>query len=509
MVSLTRASAVFVFLSAIGCSSSSDDEPNPAAGGGGSGNASGAGGSSSGGSANGGGGPKPIEPSVEPGSCGLDQPAFCEKFETPKPGGRGGDLDEARWSFSRWGHEWEHLWVRVPASTYPDHLFPATFCGAPFSNIGPGEDVRICDGVGVDGTTSHQLNEVFDDQEDFGFNSMRIRQPFDFTDRTGKVVWDVDAKINPLNVGHGWWIEVWITEDPSPMPYHEAPTVTSFPRNGLGLALRFGGACEQELDGPWQSALETVHVTKDHQLVHAYDYWSFASAYETRCFRTFDGKLNHFELRVSKDALELWVADYDDPASLALRARVEDLDLPFTRGYVHLQHAHYNAQKDGLEGCGSGGGDLTQCPTRSQTFRWDNIGFDGPTYPLPRAYDVPDNDEPRGSGTMLGYDLGPNARAFTLDDVDVSGGLRAWLAFDVMQPAGATFEYRFNGNPWHSFVLPETAGVTPDASIHGYALEAPLAELVSGTNVIEVRSPEPGPWVPEGIGNIDLTIEVQ
>src|SRR5205085_1679177 len=123
------------------------------------------------------------------------QPAFCEKFDTPKPGGRGGDLDESVWSFSRWGHATQYLFVRIPAKTYTDRLFPATFCGQPFSGILPGADAKICDGIGVDGTTSRQLNEVFDDQGDFAYNSMRIRQPFDFTNRTGKIVWDVDAKV--------------------------------------------------------------------------------------------------------------------------------------------------------------------------------------------------------------------------------------------------------------------------------------------------------------------------
>ena len=35
------------------------------------------------------------------GSCGLQQPAFCDDFEVPMPGGRGGDLDEREWSVAR------------------------------------------------------------------------------------------------------------------------------------------------------------------------------------------------------------------------------------------------------------------------------------------------------------------------------------------------------------------------------------------------------------------------
>ena len=75
--------------------------------------------------------PEQAPPRSPPGSCGLDQPAFCEDFETPKPGGRSGDLDESRFSFARWGHETRMHFVRIPATTEPDTLFPSVFCGKP------------------------------------------------------------------------------------------------------------------------------------------------------------------------------------------------------------------------------------------------------------------------------------------------------------------------------------------------------------------------------------------
>src|SRR5687767_6519792 len=37
-------------------------------------------------------------------ACGLGNAAFCETFDAPSPGGRGGEIDETRWAFSRWGH---------------------------------------------------------------------------------------------------------------------------------------------------------------------------------------------------------------------------------------------------------------------------------------------------------------------------------------------------------------------------------------------------------------------
>src|SRR5258706_12404730 len=230
-----------------------------------------------------------------------------------KAGGRGAAVDGSLGSFVRGPHATGFCWPRMPASTYTDLLFPATFCGQSFSGILPPQDVRMCEGKGVDGTTSAQLNEVFDDQGDFAFSSMRIRQPFDFTDRTGVLVWDVDGKINPLNTGHGWWFEVWITADPSPMPYHEAPTVTAIARKSVGFALRFGGGCAKGDVNNWLSALEDVHVTDDFKFVHAYPFWEMQGTPD-KCVKVADGHLNHYELHLTKDKAEFWASDSANPA---------------------------------------------------------------------------------------------------------------------------------------------------------------------------------------------------
>jgi hypothetical protein len=44
-------------------------------------------------------------------------------------------------------------------------------------------------------------------------------------------VFDVDPKRNDGWDGHGWWLEVWVNEDPALVPYHEAAGVASYPRN--------------------------------------------------------------------------------------------------------------------------------------------------------------------------------------------------------------------------------------------------------------------------------------
>ena len=300
----------------------------------------------------------------EPGACGLSSPAFCERFESAHPGGRGGDLDERVFGFARWGHQVQYLWERAPAHTYgDDYLFPATFCGKAFDGVLPDQDVRTCDGVGIDGKVSGQLNETFDDQGATGVNALRIRRPFDFAGRTGTIVWDVDAKVDPLNSGQGWWIAVWVTSEPTPLASDERDAINSFPRGGVGFLFAFGADCPETVD-KWQNGLDGVVVTDAYQIVSARPFWELDQT-DARCFNVADAHMNHFELRLSEDEAELWVSDSDDPTNLRLRTTVPGLALPFTRGYVQLQHWGQNAAQ---------GGHVTP----SQTFRWDNVGFDGP-----------------------------------------------------------------------------------------------------------------------------------
>jgi hypothetical protein len=430
--------------------------------------------------------------SPQPGACRLAAPAFCETFETSAPGGRGGDIDERTWSFARYAHLVEYHWVRQPAHTYPaDFLFPATFCGKSFADILPEQDVRICSGVGVDATVSQQLDEVLDDQGAFAINSMRIRQPFDFANRTGTIAWDVDGKVNPLNSGHGWWITLWITEEPIPIPFVDGDTVHSVPSKSVSFDFRNGADCPEDSTN-WQNGIDGVGVTDNYQIIHSYPSFQLDQS-AARCFKVADAHLNHFELRISSTTAELWVSDFDDPASFQLRTTVHDLGLTFTRGYVHLQHGQFNAALDGNV-------------TPSQTFRWDNIGFDGPVLPTPRAYDVLDNGAPNlnGGGVLLGWDLrGGQTQSFPFHGVDLTGVDRASFNVDIQCAPGDTFEYRVNGQAPHTFEIPTSNGI--GGGVHGFSLPVPLAELARGDNTVEVRFPTP--MQDRSIANVDLTLD--
>jgi hypothetical protein len=429
-----------------------------------------------------------------PGSpCGLARPAFCEDFERPAPGGRAGPLDEKIWSFARYGHQSRQFFVRTPASTksrfHQKVVMPATFCGREFSGLLPGKDVAFCAGTGVDGKSSLQLHEVYDDQGDFAFNSLRIRQPFDFTGRTGTIVFDVDAKVNPFAEGHGWWIELFVTEDPAPMPYHEAPGVLSFPRNGIGFAFM---GCDGRMKNA--NAVTRVFVTKNHRILHDLPGWDLPV---DECFEARDARMNRLKFLISKDTAEVFASDASNPQKLKRIARATDLGLPFSRGYVHIQHSQYNAHKDG---------DVTP----AQTYRWDNVGFDGPVLPRPRAYEFPDNTAPDidgDGGVHYGYYLTDKGfQKLSVEGVDLAGATRARLNLSFFAAPGRVLEYRFNGKAVRRYKVP--AYDDGEHQLQAVSTDVPLVDLVPGTNLLELKVSAPQTYVHEAVANLDLTLEV-
>jgi hypothetical protein len=234
--------------------------------------------------------------------------------------------------------------------------------------------------------------------------------------------------------------------------------------------------------------------------VAAYRYGDLLSGVSERCFRVHEGVLNVVELRVSRSSIELWASDYDDPANLALRMRTA-ISLPFERGYVHLVHGQLAAAAEGAPGCSSG--DPTQCPGPARTMQWDNVGFDGPALPTPRAYGVPNNDLALAGGVQLGYSLASgDTQSFSLSGVDPTGATGAWISTDLYGFApGEALEYQLNAAAPRQFSVPALSG-----GLRGVAIPLELSELVSGDNTLQLRSPTPSR--DQSVGNVDLVIDV-
>jgi hypothetical protein len=448
-----------------------------------------------------------------PPGCGLANAAFCETFETPMPGGRGGPLDETAWSFSRWGVPSSggyRTFARAPASStslleLEPILNTPTFCGKPFSNVFPPDDVAFCVGNDAAGFSSNQMNEVFDDDGSFVFTDMRVRQPFDFTGRTGTIVFDVDAKRSRNTDGHGWWLEFWISADPVPMPYHGAPTVGSYTSNAIGFQIFVTDPnCFHDDTMPPMVCnnfarvvtLQNYSILSDvffnNDALPGTDATGFAAA---------DTVLNRFKLLVSQNQIDIWASDYTASGQVRHIGLAANLNLAFTVGYIHFQHSQYNAPKNGA--------------SSSQTYRWDNIAFDGPVHPTPRGYDVPDQYKlvtvgNGGQAMLLGYEFYPDGVTLTpvnvkVQGVDLTNAVSASFNFDVSGAGGAPIQYRFNGNPWHTFTLPTQLG--PDQQLRAFSLSAPLAELAAGDNAIDLQI-DPSVKNIDAVGNMDITVEV-
>jgi hypothetical protein len=191
--------------------------------------------------------------------CGLDPAAFRDTFDAPATTlGRAGELDPARWSGSRF---------EVQLATAGGQPFPILPGGVSACRrdtptlVFPDQDALVCDANAAIGS-SHLLVSV--SSQNYGENSYRIRQPFDFAGRTGKIVFDREAFTRSL-LG---WIAVEITEDPTAAPSFAIRSNyegAAIPQNALEI--QFADSCGAD----WLSTsstgsfgVDSVHVLYDY-----------------------------------------------------------------------------------------------------------------------------------------------------------------------------------------------------------------------------------------------------
>src|SRR6185369_5394220 len=244
------------------------------------------------------------------------------------------------------------------------------------------------------------------------------------------------------------WISLEVTDEPIAVPSYgtlDNDEGGILPKNGIEL--QFAYTCNTS--PPSEFSLSAVHV------FHDYDDTVIPAAYESEppsaCLSTARGKLNHFEVRLSEQRLEVYVSPVSangvsfEPAVLMLSA---DVKLDFTRGYVHFSTHNHATLKY------SPGNQLD-----SWLARWDNVGFDGPVIENWREYEVSDSLVAVAGGRVnVGYRVadeadGPSS-VLQLHDVDLSGAiaarlaLSAWYLRDNGGLAQFVLKYRFNGGAW-------------------------------------------------------------
>ena len=277
--------------------------------------------------------------------------AFCEGFNTAyandATSNRSGDLDSRLWGVSR---------TNTATNTSQGQLntwSPTTLsagCGAG-QTVLPTADVRVCNGRLYEGVT-----------DDHGQSTLAIypKQPFDISGgRTGTVVFDVNSDSQGP---HAAWPEFWWTDQPVPAPVDHRSGQVAHPRNGIGI--HFAVGCAPDGYGTLQG-VDTISVTRNY-VVQEYGSGDYGGGCQLKVGSA-AGNLNHFEIRISQNEIQVWGSDPTaTPASAPMKliADLKNANITMTKGLTWMLDAHYNGDKFDTQG--------------THTFAWDNFGFDGP-----------------------------------------------------------------------------------------------------------------------------------
>jgi hypothetical protein len=450
--------------------------------------------------------------------CGLAAPAFCETFDEGPSAvrGRAGDLDPTRWGVGRLSPQTYSLPGTI-ANPAPPAPVPPCRASLSATSVYPPNDTLICDPTA---TRSAQLMTAVSVQN-YGMNSYLIRQPFDFQGRVGKIVFDVDAVTVS---GLAGFVTLDLTDTPVPAPtFHEFMNFEHGPIARNGVMIKWSENCLSpgNLVSVGNVMIYTNYVA---QIVTP----SFVASAGTTpgCAKTLPGSLNHFEVDISAQHINIYASDYspDDGQTFPNFHQIysADVTIPFTRAYVHVAARDHATKKYGY------GPDWV--------YHWDNIGFDGPIIQNWRAYEVADNttttEYPAGSGTIvmnLGYQLldGTTGKpAGIYDPVNAVGPLQipgvnppgetsATLSFNmsfnaIAHVADTTWgiSYRFNGGTWHTHQLTadEVGALNAQDSEGniGLVLPVPVADLRTGTNTLDFLPVNAPMDMPPVVANIDL-----
>jgi hypothetical protein len=456
-----------------------------------------------------------VSGTAAPAACGLSNPAFCDTFDQGPAAvrGRAGDLDPFKWGVGRLAPSDFFGPVVNPVTAAPVPPCRASF---PQASVYPNDDTLICD---PSATRSAQLMTAVA-IHNYGNNSYLIRQPFDFANRVGKIVFDVDA-VSASNLAG--YVEIDVTDEPVPAPtFREFENFEAGPVPKNGLMMKWSDNC-----GSSTNAIRPGNVMVYSNYLPSTLAPSF-TVNGTGCLATRQGFLNHFEIQLSQQHVDIYGSDYstDDGHSFPNFRKIysADLNLSFNRGYVHVAARNHATEKYGF-------GPVW-------IYHWDNIGFDGPIVPLWRAYEIPDNhtagtNPADGDAPVqnLGYRLmdGSNGQPagiydplnrlgpFQFQNVDLSSAAGARLSlnafFNSVSHSATTawgWTLRFNGGPIRTRLLTEaevqalnTAGSAGNLSL---LIDVPVSDLRPGPNSLEMLPVAAPMDSPPAVANIDLLL---
>lgn len=449
--------------------------------------------------------------------CGLPSAAFCDTFDAPSTNaGRAGELNASEWSAGR-------LAPQLPSGNgnaigIGPGTVPKCRDGLP-ATASPDQDALICDPTpGI--SDPHLL--VIAAAQNYGQNSYRIRQPFDFAGRTGKIVFDAQGyNINGL-LG---WISLDITADPINAP--------SFSLGAAGVNNNEGSLVpENAVEVQFQAACTAYSTTPVFgvsmiDVIHEYADDVHQQTGTPTCVATAKDQLNHIEIDVSQQHIQVSATPVStDGKTFAAPVVLFDTDanVPFSRGWVQITTHNHATLKYSGPNAGFG---VTES-LDSWTARWDNVGFDGPVLSNWREYSIPDSLIPGmnawnrpGPVVNIGYLVAdaadPPKQTLHFTNVDVTDvetarlSLAGWYLNQSDNPLSSfVLRYRLNGKSWHDrpFTAGELAqlGGTHTQGQLGQIIDVPLTDLVQGDNSLEFLTVNVPQNYPPIVANIDLVL---
>ena len=378
--------------------------------------------------------------------------AFCETFDAPKgnPATRSGDLDPTLWGVSRIGEP-------NPGGLL-NTFYPAVMNGCGNPTVLPPDTVKVCNG---------RMYDVINDHGNVVAQAMYPKQPFDIAGRTGTVAFDVSDDSEGT---HAAWPEFWWTDQPVPTPLDNFPIHDTLARNAVGISLAAsnGPTCQGKV------TVDQMTVIRNYVLEQIpFD------APSCVVMGSANGPLNHFEVRINQNRIEVWASDAGS-TNVRLIAVADNANVTMTRGVIWLEDGHYNAVKGGT------GSQATH------TFAWDNVAFDGPKPYRDLTFDVPESRVPNNGGINLGWAVNGS----TSPTLQVQGvtwqqvPTKALITFTFWGEDTVVPNISVNGFPAHATPWP-----FPDSKTFTWrtlAVEVPFSEIHAGTNILTFSTNDQG-----------------
>jgi hypothetical protein len=196
------------------------------------------------------------------------------------------------------------------------------------------------------------------------------------------------------------------------------------------------------------------------------------------------GQMNHVELRISQNQIDVYATDAGRTAPLKHIAVITNANLTLTRGLIWLEDAHYNADK----------GPTDRPSQREHTFAWDNVAFDGPFIYRDFSYDAVDNtvQGPNGSVNLGKLSQANQTSSWSILKMPANpqaAAVRVLFNFTgEVNPNPTVLNVIVNG---HSHSAPWPYPDQRQNTWRTFAVTIPIADLVTGTNVVQLGGDTP------------------